>query len=360
MCLILHVTPLHQNKKEGQGLLNQNWKGKISNVAQLGGIETSVIDNGPARGSRIAWINTGTGLRFKVLLDRAMDIADTFFNQHSIAWLSHVGVTSPQPFSNTGLDWLKTFGGGLLTTCGLTHVGGPESDEFGQRGLHGEISNLAAEIESVIQPDPVAGKMEMSITGKMKETQALGPNLELRRTISATLGAASIRIHDEVVNRGNQPAPHMLLYHFNFGWPLVDEGTEIIWEGKWQPREGNSNKIFKEGNDYRKCPGPLSDHSGRGEEVAMIDIDADASGICTCGLNNRKLGLAMSLRFKKEQLPWLINWQHWGTNEYVTGIEPATNPLIGQAKARERKELIFLQLGETKSYDLEIEILENQ
>jgi hypothetical protein len=340
--------------------MNQNWKGKISNIAQLGGIETSVIDNGPGRGTRIAWINTGTGLRFKVVLDRAMDIADTFYNQHSIAWLSHVGITSPQPFSNIGLDWLKTFGGGLLTTCGLTHVGGPESDEFGQRGIHGQISNHAAEIESVIQPNAVAGKMDMSITGKMKETQALGPNLELKRTISATLGEATIRIHDEVFNSGNQLAPHMLLYHFNFGWPLVDEGTKIIWEGQWQPREGNRNEIFRDGNNYHQCPAPLEEHRGRGEEVAMIDITADASGWSTCGLYNNDLKLAMSLRFKKDQLPWLMNWQHWGPGEYVTGLEPATNQLIGQTKARERKELIFLQPGESRTYDLEVNVFDDQ
>lgn len=65
----------------------------------------------------------------------------------------------------------------------------------------------------------------------------------------------------------------------------------------------------------------------------------------------------MALRFHKDQLPWLINWQHWGKGEYVTGLEPATNPLIGQAKAREQKELLFLAPGETRSYDLEIEIL---
>ena len=105
---------------------DQSWTNKISNTAQLGGIETSVLDNGPGRGTRIAWFNTGSGLRFKVVLDRAMDIADTFYNQHSIAWLSHAGITAPQPFSNRGLDWLRTFGGGLLTTCGLSHVGGPE------------------------------------------------------------------------------------------------------------------------------------------------------------------------------------------------------------------------------------------
>ena len=123
-----------------------SFKGRISNLAQLGGIETSVLDNGASRGTRIAWINTGTGLRYKVVIDRAMDIADAFYNEHSIAWLSHGGITAPQPSSNKGLDWLRTFFGGLLTTCGLSHVGGPESDEHGDRGIHGNISNISAEI----------------------------------------------------------------------------------------------------------------------------------------------------------------------------------------------------------------------
>lgn len=336
--------------------MHQAWRNKISNNAQLGGIETSVIDNGPGKGTRIAWINTGSGLRFKVVIDRAMDIADAFYNQHSIAWLSHSGITTPV-LSDKGLDWLRTFGGGLFTTCGLSHVGGPETDEFGERGLHGKVSNLKAELESVIQPDPVAGKMEMSITGRMKESQVLGPNLELKRTISATLGESVIRIFDEVVNRGNLPAPHMLLYHFNFGWPLVDEGADIIWKGNWKPREGNSNKLFKEGNNFDKCQPPLDEHNGTGEEAAIIDIAADNSGFCNCGIHNPAIGLAVFLKFQKAQLPCLTNWQHWGKGEYVTGLEPGTNPPIGQAKARENNELIFIQPGETRRYELQIDVL---
>lgn len=338
--------------------MNQNWLDKVSHHAQLGGIETSVIDNGLGRGTRIAWINTGSGLRFKVVIDRAMDVADTFYNKHSLAWLSYSGVTTPQPFSNKGLDWLKTFGGGLFTTCGLSHVGGPEADEYGSRGLHGEVSNLAAELESIIQPDPIAGILEMSITGRIKQTQVLGPSLELKRTISATLGEPTIKIHDEVLNRGNVAAPHMLLYHFNFGYPLVDEGTEIIWSGKWQSREGNPNKIFREGNNFHKCLAPLAEHNGTGEEAAFIDIDTNDAGWSSCALRNSKIGLGVYLKFKKSQMPWLTNWQHWGKGEYVTGLEPGTHPPIGQAKAREQHTLIFLEPGETRSYDLEIEVLE--
>ena len=341
-------------------MTQQAWYNKISNTAQLGGIETSVIDNGAGRGTRIAWINTGTGLRFKVVIDRAMDIADTFYNEHSLAWLSHAGITPAQPMSDKSINWLKTFGGGLLVTCGLSHVGGPESDEFGERGIHGEISNIPAEIESIIQPDPISGKMDMSITGIIRQSQALGSRLELRRTISATLGKSVIRIHDEVINRGNTDAAHMLLYHCNFGWPLIDEGTKILWNGTWKPRDGNPNKIFREGNDFKKCLPPLDDHQGSGEEVAFIDPQADDEGFCTCGLENSKLGLRVNLKFEKKQLPCLTNWQHFGKGEYVVGLEPGTNPPIGQSQARRQNELIQLVPGEKRNYTLEIELFNNK
>ena len=336
----------------------KNWKGKISNPAQLGGIETAVADNGTARGTRIAWINTGSGLRYKVVLDRGMDIADAFFNQHSLSWISHLGIRPAEPFSNTGAGWLKTFAGGLLVTCGLSHIGGGENDEFGSRGLHGDISNQPAEIESIVQPDPFTSKMEMTLSGSIKETKVFGPSLELKRTISGTLGKAEILIHDEVINRGNTRVPHMLLYHCNFGWPLVDEGTSILWSGTRKSLDGDTqNTKIKKGRIFRACPPPLKEHSGGGEAVAFIDVKPEEDGTCRCGLHNSGLGMAVVLSFKKNQLPWLTNWQHWGSGEYVTGLEPGTNPPVGQAKARKDNTLLFLEPGEVKCYDLKIEVL---
>ncbi|HRP34203.1 MAG TPA: aldose 1-epimerase family protein [Agriterribacter sp.] len=332
------------------------WSNKISTHLPLGGIETAVADNGPARGVRIAWMNTGTGLRYKVVIDRAMDIAEAFFNQHCLSWVSHSGVVAPQPFSNKGADWLTTFGGGLVTTCGLNHVGGPEADAFGERGVHGPISNIPATIVSVIQPDPLAGNMDFSITGIMKQSQALGERLELKRTISGTLGEAAIHIHDEVSIRGNTPAPHMLLYHCNLGWPLANDGAQLIWKGQWQAREAHP-KIFTPGNDFHFCKPPLEEHNGGGEEAAFIDATTDGNGEVKCGLYNEQLGIAICIAYNKIQLPWLTNWQHWGKGEYVTGLEPGTHPPIGQAKARAQGTLIELLPGETRYYDLRIEVL---
>ncbi len=50
--------------KDTKNTTQSSWKGKLTHHTQLGGIETSVLDNGTGRGTRIAWINTGTGLRY--------------------------------------------------------------------------------------------------------------------------------------------------------------------------------------------------------------------------------------------------------------------------------------------------------
>lgn len=336
------------------------WQDKVGNVSQLGGIETSVIDNGPGRSSRIAWINTGSGLRYKVAIDRALDIVDAFYNQYSLAWLSNVGLTAPRPDANTGFEWLYTFAGGLLTTCGLTHIGVPEDDENGQRGLHGRISNIPAEIESIIQPDPTRGRLGMSITATIKESRVFGPNLELKRTISSMLGEPRIEIHDEVTNRGNNTQPHMILYHCNFGWPLIDEGADIIYRGRCKSRGMPfDDAIFNHKKDCKKCSKPLKSHCGTGEACGFVDVTADKDGICTAGIANREISLGLVMRYPKENLPCLANWQHFGPNEYVCALEPGTNFPIGQGKAREQKKLVYLKPGQSRKYTLEFEVLSN-
>ena len=353
---------MNSNKSITQNNYQDNfiWRDKISNHHQLGGIETSILDNGPGKGVRIAWVDTGSGLRFKVVLEGAMDIAEAFYNQNSLGWISHLGISPPDPSATSGTKWLNSFGGGLLTTCGLTHIGGPEKDEHGEWGLHDHISHSMASVESIIQPDLKNCNLEMSITGRMLQSTVFGTHLQLKRVISAKLGTTRIRIDDEVTNLGNEPAPHMLLYHFNFGWPLIDEGTEICWEGKWKSRGSDAdNLIFKAGNDIKTCKAPIDGHNGKGESVAFIDINADTSGFCECAVCNHNIPIKVRLRFKKEQLPWLTNWQHWGKNEYVTALEPGTHPPIGQSMAREDQTLLFIKPGETRVYEIEMEVLQD-
>ncbi|MFC1737557.1 aldose 1-epimerase family protein [Planctomycetota bacterium] len=335
------------------------WQDKICNKAQLGGIETCLLDNGPGKGVRIAWVNTGN-LRYKVVLDKCADIAEAFHNEHGLAWISPAGIRTPRPDSAHDFEWLYSFAGGLLSTCGLAHHGPPEEDENGERGLHGRISNIPASVESIIQPDPIAGKLDMSITAVTRQSRLFGENLEIRRTISGRIGKATIKIRDVVTNRGPLPQPHMILYHCNFGWPLVDEGTDIIWKGRCKSRGmEQDDQLFKSKHDYKKCQKPLEIHKG-GEACGFVNIKPDKKGICTIGLNNKKFGLALMMKYPKKNLPWMCNWQHWGFGDYVCALEPGTNPPIGQIAARKQKKLITLAPGESKTYDLEISVLTEQ
>ena len=131
---------------------------KFIHSSQIGGIDAYTIDEGPARGVRALCVNSGGGLRYRVLVDRGLDIDQAFLNQHNLAFLTHKGVNPPTRALDRGFDWLKGFPGGLLVSCGPFNIGGPCMDAGQQIGLHGAHSNTAATIESVIQRDLRAGR----------------------------------------------------------------------------------------------------------------------------------------------------------------------------------------------------------
>ncbi len=337
---------------------NPEYKDMFCNNSQIASIETSILDQGPGKSVRIAWINTGSGLRYKVVLDRALDIVDAFFNQHSLTWLSEAGITKPGTGEENGNGWLTRWAGGLVTTCGLTHIGGSEKDGDTERGLHGKISNVPAIVESIIQPDIIAGKNEMSITAITKQADALGTNLQLRRTISSTVGQPSIKIKDVVTNLSSSPAPHMILYHCNFGWPLVAPGVDIILNGKYQPMSGEMHhEVFNSKNNFKKCAKPRNDNEKGFQGCALVDLKTDRNGCCLAGICNKKLGLGIAMKYKKAQLPVLTNWQLWKKGDYITALEPGTNGPIGQNAAKKQKELIYLAPGKSRTYEIEFTVL---
>lgn len=333
------------------------WKNKVANVHQIGGIETAILDNGTARGMRIAWMNTGAGLRLKVLLDRCMDISEAFYNEHSLTWISQNGLSSINNIdTNNHNAWLTYFGGGLVTTCGLNHVGITESDATETRPLNGTIHAQPAEIISIVQPSLIDQQFDMKIVGIIKECTPFGTQLILKRTIKATLGIAKFSICDEVLNIGNIDAPHMLLYHCNFGWPLVDIGTELFWDGKLKSRGTKSDDNVFNNSDYTIVKAPISNANGEAEACAFIDTAANQEGECSCGLINKLIGLKLTMRFNKTELPWLTNWQHFENNDYVVGLEPGTNPPIGQTKASASNTLRTIAPGQSEKYSLHFSV----
>ncbi len=317
---------------------------------QLGGIETSVLDDGPGRGVRIAWVNTGAGLRYKVVIDRGLDIADAEFLGQSLTWHSGTGLTPPTRALDKGLDWLYGFYGGLVVSCGPLSAGAPCVDEGQAVGLHGTHSNTAAHVESIINPDPLCGRYEMSITGTVRTARVFDPNLELRRTISGTLGVPAIHIHDRFLNRGNTRLPHAWLLHINFGYPLLEPGASTYcYAGKLDPRPGS--EAWFAGKDSRAAPKPLKSHCGSGEVFSYIDPKTQGGGNVLCGVVNRRRGFGLSIAYSKRDFPRLGNWQHWGPGgSYVGALEPMTGGVEGRDKDRARGWLRFIEPGQTVEY----------
>jgi hypothetical protein len=333
---------------------------KFVNPAQVGGIESYTIDAGEGRGVRALCVNTGGGLRYRVLADRGLDIDQAFFHQHSLAFLTHKGVTPPRRANDRGINWLQGFPGGLLTSCGPFNIGPPGEDQGQELGLHGSHSNTAATIESVVQPDPRAGRLGMSVTGVVRSGALFGPLLELRRTITSTLGSNAIEFADEFSNPGNTDAPHAWLLHINFGHPLVDEGAELCYDSpKVEPKEVPEHvSRFRKGVDAKKVPGPLDAHRGFNESVAYLYPRAtDRAGNTTVGIVNRGLGVGVAVRYSTKEFPRCINWQHWGPGEYVTALEPANGTVRGRWVDREEGLLDTIPAGGRKSYRYTIEVV---
>jgi hypothetical protein len=320
----------------------------VMNPLQLGGIETSVLDNGPGQGVRIAWVNTGGGLRYKVVIDRGLDIADAEFLGQSLTWLSLTGTTTPSHAYNRGMDWLRGFFGGLVVSCGPLNTGAPFTEEGADYGLHGTHSHSRAIIESIVNPDPAAGQTGMSIAGRVRAARVFGPNVELCRTIRSTLGEPAIHIHDHFVNRGNQTVPHAWLLHINFGYPLLEpEASTYCYSGEITAR-GDSAEWFTPDRDFRAAPKPLETHRGRGEVFAYIDPPADSKGNVLAGVVNRQRGFGVKIQYNKRDYPRLGNWQHWGPNGSYTGaVEPMTAGVEGRPLDAERGWLRYLEPGET-------------
>ncbi len=324
----------------------------VENPLQLGGIETSVLDNGPGRGVRIAWINTGAGLRYKVLIDRGLDILDAEYLGQSLTWHSLTGPVAPSHAYNRGVEWLRGFYGGLLVGCGPLNTGAPFTENDIEWSLHGTHSHTPAILEAIENPDPASGKMEMKITGLIRTARVFNPNIELRRTISSTLGESAIHVHDRFVNRGNQPVPFAWLLHINFGYPLLEpEASVYCYEGKLSPIGEKAAAWFRKGNDFRTAPRPLDSHRGNGEYCTYIDAKADSRSRVTVGVVNKKRGFAVKLEYSKKQFPRLINWQHWGPDGSYTGaLEPSVEGVEGRPKDRQRGWHRDLQPGQSSEH----------
>ncbi len=332
---------------------------RTGDLSQLGGISFFEFTDGMSRGVRAARFKSiNGGISMTVVPDRALDISDFSYKGIPLVWRSSTTVTNPYSYESEQDEWLRSFFGGLLTTCGLTHFGDPDIDGLEKLGLHGRISNIAAQN---VSSDSYWEDEEyiMEISGKINQVKALGEKLALSRKIRLFSAKSAISIEDSIENSGYSPMPFMILYHMNFGWPLLDENAELhVSKGEITPLNEDSNKNLKQFNQF------IEPTCNFNPEAFAHDIKEDNEGFCHAMLVNRKLdkrnGIAVVLKFAKENLPYLIEWKNFNPGEYVLGLEPGNAYIYGRTREREAGRLRIINPGERVKTRVEVRILNGQ
>lgn len=315
---------------------------RVGSLDQIARVDSFIEADGPARGSRRLRVVNGGGLEFDVHPDRGLDIGAASYQGLPLAWLSSTGVTAPGFYDPVGRGWLRTFGGGLVTTCGLDNFGPPADDEVGVAGMHGRVGHIPARLtRAEATPDRVV------IAGTVRQTAVFAENLAMRREISSEVGSSTLTISDTVTNEGASPSPLMVLYHVNLGWPLLDDGTTLdIPAASVAPRDEDAQAGFE--SKY-VIGAPVA---GFREQVYIHEAGAQRYARVT----NPALGLELTLRYS-ETLPALFEWKMSATGHYVLGLEPANTPEInGRAVARAHGRLPIIEPGESIAYQVSIEV----
>ena len=342
----------------------------VGDVSQVGGARRVMLVEGNTAGCEAVEFRTGTGLRFVALPGRGLDISECEWRGESVAWRSQTGDVASAYFDPQGLNWLRSFYGGLLMTCGMSWAGAPCVDpdcgvegypsprddgsweQAGAVGLHGRVSHIPARnvyVDGEWQGDDYVFWCQ----GKVVEAQVFKAHLVLTRKISAKLGENKIWLHDRVENMGHKAQEHMFLYHCNLGFPLCQEGAQyIINSRETLPRDDVAAAGL---GTWAEFPPPIA---GYEEQCFYHDVATDDAGMATVAFVNRQAsggrGLGIYIAYDKATMPCFTQWKNPAKGEYTTGLEPANCTVKGRAYAREQDELVGLQPGEKREYDLEI------
>ena len=327
---------------------------RVGDVSQIARLKPYRLVEGHEDGVLAVDVTTGSGLDFTVLPSRGMDISSASHNGRSLAWRSATSDQHPAFFEPGGLGWLRSFYGGLVITCGLTWMGAPCTDDGAALGLHGRASHLPA---TNVRWD---GRWEgddyiLTVSGKIHEAIVFGENMQLTRTIEARMGESRILLRDEVENLGYQRTPHMILYHINLGFPVVNDNSRLVAPTITAAPRDSEAEDRKERFAQMQPP-----TSGFREKVYFHDMRPDSDGRVTTAIINQDLdgGFGVYCTYRKDQLPYFTEWKMMGKGTYVVGMEPGNALVMGRAIERESGRLRFLEPGEKRTYELEIGVVE--
>lgn len=300
-----------------------------------------ILHGGRQEGVEVIDVDNGK-LRFRVVPTRGMSVQRVVSGDLRLGWDSPVkDLVHPKLVnleSRQGLGWLEGFNEWMVR-CGLEFFGAPGTDEFvdntGNEAkmdltLHGKIGNIPALVVQVVvdRSEP----FEIRIRGRVDETCMHGPKLELWTEISTRAGSEAFRISDKITNRSAKEQEFGVLYHANYGPPLMEENARFIGPVK---RVAPINAhAASEVDAYDVCRGPAP---GVAEQVYCLWLWADRDDRTKVMFRNARGDKAVVMAFSVKELPYFTIWKNPVAMEdgYVAGLEPGTG--FPRKRAIERK-----------------------
>jgi hypothetical protein len=308
-------------------------------------------------------------LSFSILPTRGMGIWRGKYNDTFLGWKSPVsGPVHPKfvhALERGGTGWLQGFDE-LLVRCGLESFGAPSHDVVSNAlgngmkvalTLHGRIANLPASLVEILIEEDNLNKEILTIHGVVDEARLFGPVLRLVSRTSTVVGGNSIYIEDTIINMGGKEQEFEILYHWNLGSPLLEEGATLITPAiEVVPRDSRAAEGIKSYHEY-SAPIP-----GFAEQVYFYKLASNKKGDTLVMLKNKKGNKGFVCRFNLSELPCFTQWKYTSaiSEGYVTGIEPGTNYPNPRPFERTRGRLLALQPNESYKINMKIEYVEGE
>ncbi len=325
-------------------------------------VEKVTLHGGKQEGVDLVTIDNGR-LQIRIIPTRGMGVLDVKSGSIRLGWDSPVQEVVHPRYVNLhnrgGLGWLEGFNEWLVR-CGLEYAGLPGKDSFintlGETAemdltLHGRIANIpASEVEVLIERAP---PYRIRVRGRVDERMFFGPKLELWTEIATHPGSARFTLSDHLTNHGSIDQEFQLIYHANYGAPLLEEGARFVAPvARVYPMNEHSARDIAAFDRYQ------APRTGFMAQVYTLYPLAGKQGRTTVALHNREASRAVSMSFSVGELPYLTLWKNTNSLEegYVTGIEPGTGFPNNRSVERQFGRVPRLKPGEARSFHLEVEI----
>lgn len=298
------------------------------------------------------------GLTIKLSPTRGLGILSAEGDGVRLGWDSPVEeVVHPNNInleSRGGNGWLDGFNE-MMVRCGFEWTGHAVQADGMMYTLHGRaqntpVSKLFVDIED-------EAPYTITVSGLIKEKAFKKSNLETWVRISHVPGTKEFTVHDTVTNQGDYPRDYQIIYHSNFGTPILEEGAKFVAPVKEvSPFNDYAATGLKNWQTYL---GPTKNFD---EMVYNIFPYADSKNQTQVMLANKAGDKGVGISFNTKQLPVLTLWKNTDTLKqgYVTGIEPGTSFAYPVTIEREQKRVPQLQPGKSADFTLTYSLLSNK